>query len=129
MTTAAAGGIDAVRQTLLAEQYRNVCRELNVYYIWGETGVGKTRYVMDKYGYENVFRVTNYAHPFDGYNCESVILCRYGDKVACFTKIYVVSNIPMEKQYPNIQSDEPRTWKAWLRRFDGNIVRLEKRCC
>lgn len=141
--------IDATRQTLLAEQYRNVRRELNVYYIWGETGVGKTRYVMDKYGYENVFRVTNYAHPFDGYNCESVILfdefrsdlpikdmlkyldiyplhlpCRYGDKVACFTTAYVVSNIPMEKQYPNIQLDEPRTWKAWLRRFNGGIFEM-----
>lgn len=141
--------IDATRQMLLEEKYRTVRRELDVYYLWGKTGVGKTRYVLDKYGYENVFRVTNYAHPFDGYSGERVILfdefrsdlptkdmlkyldgyplrlpCRYGDKVACYTTVYVVSNIPMEKQYPNVQLDEPETWKAWLRRFDGNIYEM-----
>ena len=120
--------IDAARQTLLEEQFRKEFRQLYVAYIWGKTGVGKTRGVMEKYGYENVYRVTNYDHPFDGYRGQEVILfdefrsslpiadmlkyldgypltlpCRYADKVACFTKVYLVSNIPMDKQYPNIQ--------------------------
>ena len=142
--------IDAARQTLLEERFRNEYRNLTVTYIWGKTGVGKTRSVMEKYGYENVYRVTNYAHPFDSYHGENVILfdefrsdlptkdmlkyldsypimlpCRYGDKVACFTIVYIVSNIPIEKQYPNLQLEEPETWCAFLRRFEsGGIYEL-----
>lgn len=134
--------IETARQTLLADQYRNTFRTLHVYYIWGKTGVGKTRSVMDQYGYENVYRVTNYQHPFDSYAGQDVILfdefrsslpisdmlkyldgypvmlpCRYADKVACFTKVYLISNISMEAQYPNIQTEEPETWQAFRRRF------------
>ncbi len=139
--------IDAARQTLLEERYRNEYRNLTVTYLWGKTGVGKTRSVMEKYGYANVCRVTNYAHPFDSYHGENGILfdefrsdlptkdmlkyldgypltlpCRYGDKVACFTIIYIVSNIPIEQQYPNVQHDEPETWRAFLRRFESGGV-------
>lgn len=139
--------LDAMRQTFLEGQYRKKFRNLNVYYLWGKTGVGKTRYVMEKYGYEHVYRVTNYAHPFDNYQGESVILfeefrsdlptkdmlkyldgyplmlpCRYGDKVACFTEVYVISNIPFEEQYPNVQRDEPETWRAFQRRFESGGI-------
>lgn len=134
--------IEEARQTLLEEKYRNEWRELHVTYLWGKTGVGKTRSVMDKYGYANVFRVTNYAHPFDGYRGHDIILfdefrssllitdmlkymdgypvnlpCRYADKVACFKIIYIISNIPLEKQYPNVQIDEPETYAAFVRRI------------
>ena len=136
--------IDAARQTLLEQQYRKTFRPLHVEYVWGKTGVGKTRKIMEQYGYENVYRVTNYQHPFDSYAGEPVVLfdefrsslpisdmlkyldgypvmlpCRYADKVACFTTVYVVSNIPFEAQYPNIQLDEPETWNAFKRRFSS----------
>lgn len=141
--------IETARQTLLEELFRKEFRQLYVEYIWGATGVGKTRSIMEKFGYENVYRVTNYQHPFDGYHGQDVILfdefrsslqiadmlkyldgypimlpCRYADKVACFTKVYLVSNIPMEKQYPNIQREEPETWKAFLRRFKSIVEML-----
>lgn len=134
--------IESARQTMLEEKYKNVWRSLEVHYIWGETEAGKTRFVMEKYDYENVFRVTNYVHPFDGYKGQDVVLfdefrsslmiddmlkyldgypvmlpCRYSDKVACFTKVYIVSNIPFEKQYPNVQINEPETFAAFKRRF------------
>ncbi len=133
--------LENTRQMILEEKYKNVWRDLEVHYIWGETGVGKTRFVMSKYDYD-LFRVTNYKHPFDGYKGQDVILfeefrsslmiddmlkyldgypvlldCRYNDKVACFTKVYVVSNIPFEKQYPNVQINEPETFAAFRRRF------------
>lgn len=133
--------IDAVRQTMLAEENKKKFRKLYVEYIWGKTGVGKTRSIMEKYNYD-VYRVTNYKNPFDWYRGEDVVFfdeyrsslliaemlkyldgyplilpCRYGDRAACYTKVYVVSNIPMEQQYPNIQLEEPETWNAWLRRF------------
>lgn len=66
--------IQQARQTLLEEKYKNDYRELHVVYIWGGAGVGKTRSIMERYGYENVFRVTNYSHPFDGYKGQKVIL-------------------------------------------------------
>lgn len=134
--------IDQTRQTLLEEKYRNTRRELEVTYLWGAPGVGKTRSVMDKYGYENVYRVTNYDHPFDEYRGQNVVVfeefrsgfkigdlliyldiypltlpCRYSNKVACFTKVYILSNIPLEQQYSEIQREQPATWAALLRRI------------
>ena len=122
---------------------------LHVEYIWGATGVGKTRSVMDKHSYKNVFRVTNYAHPFDSYKGEPVILfdefrsslplvdmlkyldgyplmlpCRYEDKVACFTEVYIISNIPLEQQYPNVQVEEPESYAAFLRRINEKYEML-----
>nr|QCO93533.1 replication-associated protein [Reptile-associated circular DNA molecule] len=135
--------IEAARQTLLADKYRNAERMLNVTYIWGETGTGKTSSVMNKHGYENVFQVTNYSHPFDNYKGEPVMLfdefrsslplcdmlkyldkyplmlpCRYSDKVACYTTVYLVSNIPLEDQYHNVQRGEKKSYEAFLRRID-----------
>lgn len=51
----------------------------------------------------------------DGYPV--MLPCRYADKVACFTTVYLVSNISIEKQYPNVQYEEPETWQAFRRRF------------
>lgn len=135
--------IDQTRQTLLEERYRKEFRQLFVCYIYGQAGVGKTSYVMGKHGYENVYRVTDYEHPFDSYAGEEVLLldefrsslqfslmlnvldgyplmlpCRYTNRVACYTKVYIISNIPLEKQYPNIQFDEPDSYQAFLRRIN-----------
>lgn len=134
--------IEQARQTLLEEKYGEEWRNVDVAYIWGKTGVGKTRSVVEKHGYRNVFRVTNYTHPFDGYKGQDVILfdefrsslkfsdmlsyidghpvmlpCRYSDKVACYTKVYIISNIPLEKQYPLVQIEEPAGYEAFRRRI------------
>ncbi len=141
--------IDQTRQTLLKEKYSSQWRDLDVTYLFGMPGVGKTRSVMDKHGYDNVYRVTNYAHPFDGYAGEDVILfdefrsslpitemlnyldgypislpCRYADKTACYTKVYIISNIPLSDQYPNIQSSEPVTFDAFKRRINNQFEML-----
>lgn len=141
--------IERARQALLEERFRTTWRPLVVYYIWGETGIGKTRSVMEKYGYENVYRVTNYTHPFDQYQGQDVILfdefrsslplsdmltyldgypvmlpCRYADKVACFTKVYVVSNLAFEEQYPVMQLEQPASWAAFKRRFQSITRKL-----
>jgi len=134
--------IDQTRQTLLYEENKDKWRQLDVTYLWGDTGAGKTRSVMDKYGYSRVYQVTNYDHPFDGYQGQDVIIfeefrnslkiddmlkyldgyplmlpCRYADKVACYTKVFIISNYSLEQQYPNVQRDNPRTWSAFRRRI------------
>ena len=139
--------VEQARQTILAERYKNEWRTLEVTYIYGDTGVGKTRSVVDEYGYSNVYRTTNYAHPFDSYRGQDVIMfeefrssllisdmlvyldgypcvlpCRYTDKQACYTKVFIVTNIPLNKQYPNIQLESPETWEAFKRRINQAIA-------
>lgn len=134
--------IEQARQTLLHEQFKDAWRDLKVTYLWGDTGAGKTRRVMDTYGYSKVFQVTNYEHPFDNYKGQDVVIfeefrsslriddmlkfldgyplmlpCRYADKHACYTKVFIISNISLEQQYPNVQVDNPETWAAFLRRI------------
>lgn len=138
--------IRQTRQVIKSEKFKNTFRQLTTTYIWGSTGGGKTRYVMEKYGYENVYRVTNYKHPFDDYRGQDVVLfdefrsslpladmlkyldgypvllpCRFADTQACFTKVYFTTNIPLDKQYVNIQRDEIESYKAFLRRIHKSI--------
>lgn len=134
--------LERCRQTVIQEKSKNQWRDLEVNYIWGDTGAGKTRSVMEKYGYSNVFRVTDYQHPFDNYRGQDVVVfeefrtsvriadmlnyldgyplelpCRYNNKYACYTKVYIISNVGLGQQYPNIQMDEYETFKAFLRRI------------
>jgi hypothetical protein len=144
-----------LRQSYVEEKYMKSVRDLYVIYIYGNAGVGKTRHVMDTHGYENVYRVTNYGvGMFDTYRGESVVLfeefrssvkiermlnyldiyplmlpARYGDKVACFSKVYICSNISLKKQYEDVQAFDLETYKAFLRRislvFNFNVSRTE----
>lgn len=140
--------LEQVRQELIAEEYRTKFRTLQVTYINGATGLGKTRYVMEKYGYKNVCQVTGYQHGcFDKYQCEDVLLldefcggfriqdinnyldgyplmlpCRYANRVACFTKVYIISNIPLELQYSNARIETPLVWNAFVRRIHKVLV-------
>lgn len=133
------------------EKQENVFRELNVTYIYGAPGVGKTREIMEKYGYSNVYRVTFYDNrAFDAYKRQDVILfdefrssfkitdmlnfldgyplelpCRYNDKTAFYTKVYIISNIPLSSQYEKVQESEPETYKAFLRRIH-NVIRIDE---
>ena len=134
--------IRQTRQVIRSEKFKNTFRQLTTTYIYGSTGCGKTRYVMEKYGYENVYRVTNYKHPFDEYKGQDVVLfdefrsslplvdmlkyldgypvllpCRFVDTQACFTKVYFTTNISLDKQYVNIQRDEIESYSAFLRRI------------
>ena len=135
--------IERVRQMLLADKYKNDFRQLDVTYIWGDSGTGKTRGVMEKYGYENVFRITNYdSHPFDNYQGQDILVleefrssfrlqdmlnyldgyplhlpCRYADKVACYTKVYIITNIPFNQQFDSLQITHRTTWEAFKRRI------------
>lgn len=43
--------------------------------------------------------------------------CRYANKWACYTKVYIVSNVPLERQYLDIQYDVADSIEAFRRRI------------
>jgi uncharacterized protein (DUF433 family) len=128
-------------------------RDVETIYISGSTGIGKTRYVMDKYGYHNVYRATDKKHPFDMYAGQDVLVfeefrssykiedmlnwldgypielpARYANKMAKFTKVYILSNWSFYEQYEGVQDQHPKTWDAFVRRvdklYDGSELEL-----
>jgi len=138
--------IEKARQTIQSEENRTLFRELDITYLYGQTATGKTRHVMEKYGYENVYRVTDYKNPFDSYKNQDVIVfdefssnlkiqdmlnyldgypldlpCRYANKQAIYTKAYIISNIDLKEQYKGVQLNQPSIWQAFLRRI-GSII-------
>lgn len=143
--------ISRVRTTILTEKYKDTVRlDLKVIYVSGATGTGKTRGILEKHGYSNVYRVTDYIHPFDSYNCQPVIAfeefrssmrisemllyldiypielpARYSNKYACYNTIYLVSNWCLEKQYAEVQREDKESWEAFLRRIHKVVVYLK----
>jgi hypothetical protein len=133
--------IERARQTIREDQYKDTFRQLEVTYIFGPTGTGKSRSVMEKFGYRDVFRVTDYEHPFDSYKGQEIINfeefrsslrisgyayldgyplelpCRYANKIACYTQLYIITNIDLAVQYLSVQDEHPETWRAFLRRI------------
>lgn len=136
--------ISKVRETLRYESQRGKRRlDLTVEYWCGCSGSGKTRTLMDRYGDENVYRVTDPRHPWDMYKGQDVVVfeefysenfslpemlnwldvyfvelpCRYNNKVACFTKVFLTSNRELDSQYKYLQQFDKESWKAFLRRI------------
>ena len=110
--------IDRVRQTILEKKYRSEFRILDVTYIYGPTGCGKSRSVREQHGYEQCYNTSDYKHPFDGYRQQPVLIfdefrsdlrigdmlqyldgypielpARYANKQACYTTVYIISNL------------------------------------
>lgn len=135
--------LDKLRTTLLIEKFKEVIRtDLKCVYIYGKTGTGKTTGILKKHGARNVYRVTDYMHPFDGYACQPVICfdefraslrlkemlnycdifpielpARFSNKFACYDTVYIVSNWELERQYADEQQYDPESWAAFLRRI------------
>ena len=145
--------IDLLRQTLTAEKYAVENRPLEVSYLYGASGAGKTRSIYEAHDPRSIYRVTNYRAArgvsFDGYHGQEVLVfeefssqipiedmlnyldiyplalpARYNDKTACYTMVYITSNLPVEKQYRSEQWDRPETWRAFLRRIHTVIEYL-----
>lgn len=135
--------IDKARLEILSNRYKAERRtDLLVTYVSGPTGYGKSRLILDEHGDENVYRVTDYKHPFDSYAGEDVLVfeefrsdftignilnyldiypiqlpARYSNRQACYHFVYIVSNWHLEDQYHNVKIEQPETYKAFLRRI------------
>lgn len=135
--------LDRVREITRYEEYRNKLRDVWVEYWYGKAGAGKTSGVLNRYGYENVYRVTDMKNPWDSYRGQDVVLfddfigdveitklliwldryplelpCRYNNKTACYTKVFFTSNKSLDSLYMWIQLQEPETWNALMRRIN-----------
>ena len=122
--------VERTRSMFRDKEFANSWRSLEVTYIFGKTGSGKTRSVMDEHGYSNCYRVTDYKHPFDTYDGQDVLIfeefrgslkhgdmlnyldgyplllpCRYFNRQACFTKVFIITNIPPDDQYTNVDRE------------------------
>jgi hypothetical protein len=131
--------IDVIRNEMARQVYATQIRDITVTYIWGKTGVGKTEYIFNKHGFENVYIIDDYKNPWDTYNGQDVVVfdefrsnfdisrmlrwldrypltlqARYNNKQACYTKVYITSNIPLSEQYRDVDIE---TYKAFLRRI------------
>ncbi len=151
--------IDVLRETVCFDRYRNENRMLQVHYVFGDSGTGKIRGIYAMHPASDICRITDYGGRngvrFDSYHGQSVLVfeefhsqipiasmlnyldiyplnlpARYNDKVACYTTVYITSNIPLEEQYMDIQRSQLETWRAFLRRIDtvteyrrGGVIR------
>lgn len=134
------GWLRATCEAAQAAKYRTAVRnELEVNYLWGETGVGKTSYVYGREGIGYVYTVSDYGHAFDRYEGEKCLLldeytgqfsmpsilkildvwpvqlsARYSNKWAAYTRVWVVSNLPASDLYTFSPESQRR---AFFRRF------------
>lgn len=135
--------IERTRQIIRENKYKDCWRTLDVVYVHGGTGTGKTKGIMESLAsYSDVFRVTDYDHPFDSYKGQETIVfeefrsslkiqdmlnyldgyplelpCRYSNKIACFTKVYITTNLDFLEQYESVQQKHPETFNAFKRRI------------
>ena len=124
-------------------------REVEVTYLYGPPGSGKTSSIYAKHGYNNCFSVTDYSKgPFDRYSGESVLIldefrcqihvelllklldvypvelpCRFSNKVAMYNKVYIVSNFPFWTLFKDVNE---RQQSALYRRVH-NIICFDKK--
>lgn len=140
--------IERVRSMYRDAEFSRTWRNLEVVYMFGKTGSGKTRSVMEQYGYDKCYRVTDYKHPFDTYDGQDVIIfeefrggikhgdmlnyldgyplllpCRYFNRQACYTKVFIISNVAPDDQYINVDKESRQAFYRRIhivREFEGN---------
>lgn len=136
-----ANWLDRLKKAVDEEERASKWRVLDVEYMWGSTGVGKSRSLNDRF--DDMYVVSNYEHPFDQYRGEDVIVfdefssqlpielmlraldgykfylpSRYEDRLALYTKVFIVSNKSLADQYPWVQQQNPEQFKALRRRIN-----------
>lgn len=127
---------------LRAETCGNSLREVEVEYVFGDAGAGKTKSVYERFAFRDVYSVGSYRNPFDAYNFEPVLVldefrgqiefefllklldryplqlpARYADRWAAFERVILLSNLPIEECYPYVYAESPSQWAALRRRI------------
>ncbi|WP_320928761.1 hypothetical protein [Hungatella sp.] len=138
--------IEQYRQAYWEEKGKDY-RNMTVWYIYGKTRTGKTSYVYQTHDVHEIYSVVDYKGSgiWDKYDTArtrillldeyrsalpfSLILalcdgqpltlnCRYANRICLHDTVYIVSNLSLLEQYPNIQREEPESWNAFLARIN-----------
>ena len=156
LTLNAYNKIAQIQQDAIYEKYKNTIRDVWVTYIYGKEDAGKTTYCERVLGYEpfqtSIVGEYNTTGMFDEYQYQDVIIfdefdsqlditkmnkyldgrpcslpARNHNKVACYTKVFIISNYPLEYQYRKAIADgkEP-SYKGFCRRIKEIIYMPER---
>lgn len=141
--------IEKFRQDKLREEYGKNYRAVKVTYIYGAPRIGKTSYVYDSYPIDDICRIDNYIRgTFEGYNHQKILVldeftgnidlpflnnlldkfpvqlpARFANRTACFTEVFIISNLPLDRLYKEQQAAVPEVYKAFTERIK-NIIRF-----
>jgi len=144
-----------LQQELLKEEFKNKIRDVYVCYIYGKADAGKTTYPLRVLGFRpmDICKVADYGSgKFDEYNNQDIILfdeftgqiplykmndlldeqpltlyARYSNKVACYTKVFIISNYPLDEQYTKERaSGKQPSFEGLLRRIHEIIYMPER---
>lgn len=134
-----------LRQMYLYQEYENRPRSIDVYYLFGKSGTGKTSSIYKKHKASDICRITSYSNgvKFDAYEGQKVLVfeefkgqvplkemlnyldiyplklpARYADKTAAYTVVFITSNEPLSNIYKNEQDASPESYRALLRRIN-----------
>ena len=139
-----------IRGKYLESQYLTKFRDIEVTYIYGKPGSGKTSYIYNNFGFESVYNVPMYDYTaFDNYNCEDILLldeftgqwsvqymnklldryplrlrARFANKVACYTKVFIISNYKLSELYKTEQAENLDIYNSFKRRIK-TILKIE----
>lgn len=142
--------ISKIRQAYVGNEFLNKIRDVDVTYIYGLPGTGKTKYIYDNYKFGEFFHTSVYNNStFDGYDGQDVLVldeftgrigielmnrlldrypfelpARFSNKVACYTKVFIISNFKITELYKDEQSSKKLLYDAFMRRIK-KIIRFE----
>lgn len=116
--------------------------KVDIYYIEGPTGIGKTYNIFERFPKAYRPIVSGDKVWFDGYDGEDTLLLdelrgnikmsfllqlldpyplkvevKGGMVAAKWTRVFITTNTPPEKWYPHLATEDPRTFSALLRRI------------
>ena len=147
LTSANISFVEKIWTAQKAKKWSSEQREVEVTYLWGETGVGKTRSVREAVPPEKLYAATlSSRDPFGKYAFEPVLLLdefrgdyplpellqlldrypvqldrRYENSWAAWNRVFICSNWPLEDLY----RDCPAADRAALRRRISKIIHME----
>ena len=133
------------------EKYKHKCRDMNVTYIYGKSGIGKSTAVRRKLGMENSFWIHHYDNSmFTNYNFQdNIVFDEFSGKISigqlnmllnvepielrglncvkygAYHNVYIVSNYSPKELYKEVQQTQPAIFQTFYRRLN-TIIHVDK---
>lgn len=125
------------------EDYATQCRDVDVTYIYGDSGVGKSTYIRRKIGLKNTFFVHKYDNSmFTNYKYQdNIVLDEFKGQIpiqdlnqmldvmpiemrglnclkyGAYHHVYIISNYMPTELYQDTKEKEPKIFKSFMRRL------------